>query len=43
VTGTKILQRMGPKSKKEFKRWQKQEKTKQQAIEHAFKVNENGR
>jgi len=43
MAGTKILQRMGPKSKRELRRWQKQEKTKQKAIEHAFRVNENGK
>jgi len=43
MAGTKISQRMGPLSKKESKRWQKQEKTKQKAIEHAFKVNSNGK
>ena len=35
----KILQKMGPKSKKELKVWQKQEKNKQKAIETAFQVN----
>ncbi len=33
------LQRMGPKSKKELKAWEKQEKNKQKAIENAFHVN----
>jgi len=43
VTGTKILQRMGPKSKRDLRRWQKQEKTKLKAIERAFEVNSNGK
>ncbi len=34
-----ILQKMGPKNKKDIKRWRKQEKAKQEAIENAFRVN----
>ena len=34
-----ILQKMGPKNKKDIKRWTKQEKDKQEAIGIAFKVN----
>jgi len=34
-----ILQKMGPKNKKDIKRWRKQEKDKQEAIGIAFKVN----
>lgn len=36
---TTILQKMGPKSKKELKLWRKQERDKQKAIENAFQVN----
>lgn len=35
----KILQKMGPRNKKELKVWRKQEKSKQKAIETAFRVN----
>ena len=34
-----ILQKMGPKNKKDIKKWKKQEKDKQEAIGIAFKVN----
>ena len=34
-----ILQKMGPKNKKDIKKWRKQEKDKQEAIGIAFKVN----
>lgn len=33
-----ILQKMGPKSKKELKVWRKQERDKLKAIETAFRV-----
>ncbi len=34
-----IVRQMGPGSKKESRKWKKQEKRKHQAIQHAFKVN----
>lgn len=34
----KVLQKMGPKSKRELKLWRKQERDKQKAIENAFRV-----
>ena len=38
-----ILQKMGPKNKKDIKKWRKQEKAKQEAIEIAFKASNNPR
>lgn len=37
-----VLERMAPKSKRDMKRWKKQEKSKLDAIQHAFEV-KNGR
>jgi len=34
-----IVQQMGPRSKKESKKWRKEEKKKLQAIQHAFEIN----
>jgi len=35
----RILQKMGPKNKRELEVWRKQERDKQKAIENAFQVN----